>query len=144
MPFLTYQRRMMFQLLLWAGLSLGVAAPMMLATHEWVRAFGGMTAAWAIINALIAIFALRSVRKKAQQNADAHTIRAWMRQLVRLLWINAALDILYVCVGVGLIVGAPANRMLNAFGWAVTIQGAFLLGFDAYHGWKLPRRVAID
>jgi hypothetical protein len=144
MPFLTYQRRMMSQLLLWAGLSLGAAAPMMLAPHEWVRSFGGMTAAWAIINALIAIFALRSVRKKAQQNADAHTTRRWMRQLVRLLWINAALDILYVCAGIGLIAWAPANRMLNAFGWAVVIQGAFLLGFDAYHGWKLPRRVAID
>lgn len=143
MAFLTYQRRMMYQLLFWAGLSLGVAAPMMLSTREWVRSFGGMTAAWAIINALIAIFALRGVHKKAQQNADAETTRGWMRQLVRLLWINAALDVVYMLVGVGLILWEPANRMLNAFGWAVVIQGAFLLVFDAYHGWKLPRRVAI-
>ncbi|MCS6919140.1 MAG: hypothetical protein NZM28_05180, partial [Fimbriimonadales bacterium] len=102
-----------------------------------------MTAAWAVINALIAIFALRGVQKKAQQNADADTVRGWMRQLARLLWVNAALDVGYVLVGVGLILWEPANRMLNAFGWAVVIQGAFLLIFDAYHGRKLPQRVAI-
>lgn len=143
MAFLAYQRRMMYQLLFWAGLSLGAAAPMLLSTREWVRSFGGMTAAWAVINALIAIFALRGVQKKAQQNADADTVRGWMRQLARLLWVNAALDVGYVLVGVGLILWEPANRMLNAFGWAVVIQGAFLLIFDAYHGRKLPQRVAI-
>lgn len=135
MAFLAYQRRMMYQLLFWAGLSLGVAAPMMLSTREWVRSFGGMTAAWAVINALIALFALRGVQKKAQQRADAETIRDWMRQLTRLLWINAALDIVYLLVGMGLILWDSANRMLNGFGWAVAIQGAFLLIFDAYHGW---------
>ncbi|MDM7461148.1 MAG: hypothetical protein P3X24_005795 [bacterium] len=143
MEFLVYQRRMMYQLLFWAGLNLGVAAPMWFSTREWVRSFGGMTAAWAVINALIALFALRGVQKKAQQQADTDTVRSWMRQLVRLLWINAALDGVYILVGVGLILWAPTNRMLNAFGWAVVVQGAFLLVFDTYHGLRLPRKVAI-
>lgn len=143
MAFLVYQRRMMYQLLFWAGLSLGVAIPMILSTREWVRSFGGMTTAWAVINALIALFALRGVYKKAQQPADAETTQGWMRQLVRLLWMNAALDVVYVLIGVGLIMWDPANRMLNGFGWAVVIQGAFLLIFDAYHGWRLPKRVTI-
>lgn len=143
MAFLVYQRRMMYQLLFWAGLSLGVAIPMTLSTREWVRSFGGMTTAWAVINALIALFALRGVYKKAQQHADAETTLGWMRQLVRLLWMNAALDVVYVLVGVGLIMWDPASRMLNGFGWAVVIQGAFLLIFDAYHGWRLPKRVTI-
>jgi len=104
-----------------------------------VRAFGGMTVAWAVINALIALFALRGVRRKAQQNADAPTQQGWMRQLVRLLWVNAALDGVYIAVGVGLTLWDPANRMLHGFGWAVIVQGAFLLVFDAWHGWRLPR-----
>lgn len=137
MSFLSYQRRMMYQLLFWAGLSLGVGLPMTLSTREWVRAFGGMTAAWAAVNALIALLALRGVRKKAQQNADAATIEGWVRQLLRLLWINVALDALYIAVGVGLIVAVPENRMLNGFGWAIVVQGAFLLLFDAWHGMRL-------
>jgi polyferredoxin len=136
---LQYQARMMRQLLFWAALSFGAGLPMMLSTREWVRAFGGMTVAWAVINALIALFALRGVRRKAQQNADAPTQQGWMRQLVRLLWVNAALDGVYIAVGVGLTLWDPANRMLHGFGWAVIVQGAFLLVFDAWHGWRLPR-----
>jgi integral membrane sensor domain MASE1 len=135
---------MMSQLLFWAGLSLGVGVPMLFSSREWVRSFGGMTAAWAIVNAIIAILSLLSVRRKARQNADAETIRGWMHHLVRLLWLNAGLDVVYVLVGVGLIVWNPTNRMLNGFGWAVIIQGAFLLLFDTWHAVRLPRRVRLQ
>jgi hypothetical protein len=134
---------MMRQLLFWAALSCGAGLSMTLSTREWVRAFGGMTVAWAVINALIALFALRGVRRKAQQHADAPTQQGWMRQLVRLLWVNAALDGVYIAVGVGLTQWDPANRMLHGFGWAVIVQGAFLLVFDAWHGWRLPRVVRL-
>jgi hypothetical protein len=33
--------------------------------------------------------------------------------------------------------------MLHGFGWAVVVQGAFLLMFDAWHGWRLPRVVRL-
>jgi len=131
----------MYQLLFWAGLSFGVALPMLFSSREWVRSFGGMTAGWAVVNALIALFALRGVRRKMAQNADEATTGAWMRQLVRLLWINAGLDVLYIIVGVGLTLWDPANRMLNAFGWAIVIQGAFLLVFDGWHAMRLPHQV---
>lgn len=135
---------MMSQLLFWAGLSLGVGAPMLFSSREWVRSFGGMTAAWAIVNAVIAILSLLSARRKARQNADAETIWSWMRHLVRLLWLNAGLDVVYVLVGVGLIGWDPANRMLNGFGWAIIIQGAFLLLFDTWHAVRLPRRMRLQ
>lgn len=112
---------------------------MMLSTREWVRSFGGMTLAWAAINALIALFALRGVRHKVQQNADVPTREGWMRQLIRLLWINAALDGVYILVGAGLVLWNPDNQMLYSFGWAVIVQGGFLLLFDAWHGVRLPR-----
>jgi len=143
-PFLQYQARMMKQLLFWAALSLGAGLPMMLSTREWVRSFGGMTVAWAVINALIALLALRGVCHKASQNADAPTQQGWMRQLVRLLWVNAALDVVYIAVGMGLTLWDSANRMLHGFGWAVMVQGGFLLLFDAWHGWRLPRVVRIE
>jgi hypothetical protein len=138
-PFLQYQARMMKQLLFWAALSFSAGLPMMLATREWVRSFGGMTVAWAVINALIALIALRGVRRKARQHADAPTQQGWLRQLVRLLWLNVALDVVYIAVGMGLTLWEPTNRMLHGFGWAVMVQGGFLLGFDAWHGWRLPR-----
>lgn len=103
-----------------------------------------MTVAWAVINALIAALALRGIRHKARQSADSETVRGWQRQLVRLLWINATLDVVYILVGVGLILWDPANRMLNGFGWAVVVQGAFLLLFDGWHGLRLPHCVAIE
>lgn len=130
---------MMRQLLFWAALSAGAGLPMMLSTREWVRSFGGMTLAWAAINALIALFALRGVRHKVQQNADVPTREGWMRQLIRLLWINAALDGVYILVGAGLVLWNPDNQMLYGFGWAVIVQGGFLLLFDAWHGVRLPR-----
>lgn len=139
MALLQYQMRMMYQLLFWAGLCLGVGLSMMLSTREWVRSFGGMTAAWAAVNLLIALFALRGVRRKAKQSADVATVQQWARQLVRLLWINVGLDCIYILAGAGLIVWEPTNRMLNGFGWAVVIQGAFLLVFDAWHGVKVGK-----
>ncbi len=130
----------MYQLLAWAGLCGGVGVAMMLSTREAIRAFGGMTLAWAVVNALIALFALRGVRHKARQSADAETMRGWARQLYRLLWINFGLDILYIAVGVALARWDVANRMLVGFGWAVVVQGAFLLLFDGWHGWRVRRR----
>ena len=56
---------------------------------------------------------------------------------------HAALDGVYIAVGVGLTQWDPANRMLHGFGWAVVVQGAFLLMFDAWHGWRLPRVVRL-
>ncbi len=141
MAFLRYQMRMMAQLLFWAGVSLGVGVPMLFSSGEWVRAFGGMTVAWALVNALIAIASLFSVRRKARQNARVETIAGWMRHLLRLLWINAGLDVVYVLVGVGLIRWEPTNPMVNGFGWAVILQGAFLLLFDTWHAVRLPRTV---
>lgn len=138
-PLLQYQTRMMYQLLFWAGLCLGVGLSMVFSTREWVRSFGGMTAAWAIVNLLIALFALRGVRRKAKQAADAATVQQWARQLVRLLWINVGLDGVYILAGVGLIMWEPTNRMLNGFGWAIVVQGAFLLVFDAWHGLRVGR-----
>lgn len=135
---------MMAQLLFWAGLSLGVGIPMLLSSREWVRAFGGMTVAWAIVNAIIAVVSLLSVQRKARQHASSETIAGWMRRLVRLLWFNAGLDVVYVLVGVGLLWWDPANRMLNGFGWAVILQSVFLLLFDTWHAVRLPRKVRLQ
>lgn len=104
-----------------------------------MRSFGGMTAAWAAVNLLIALFALRGVRRKRRQSTDSAIVQQWARQLVRLLWINVGLDCIYILAGIGLIVWEPTSQMLNGLGWAVVIQGAFLLVFDAWHGVKVGK-----
>lgn len=141
MALLTYQRKMMYQLLFWAGLSTGVGLAMLTSTRLWVRSFGGMTLAWAVVNAGIAFFALRGIRKKSQQSPDEATVQKWARQLLTLLWVNALLDGVYILVGLGLALWDPANRMLVGFGWAIIVQGGFLLLFDGWHAIQIRRRV---
>ncbi|MCX7925854.1 MAG: hypothetical protein N2554_08605 [Fimbriimonadales bacterium] len=143
MAFLRYQTRMMYQLLFWAGLSLLVGLAMLFPAQEWMRAFGGMTVAWAVVNALIALFALMGIRRKMAQNADPATVAKWIHQLLRLLWINAGLDVLYIFVGGGLVYWNSAQPTLNGFGWAVVIQGAFLFIFDSWHAARLPKRMRL-
>ncbi len=131
---------MMRQLLGWSALCGGVGVALMQSDRPLIFHFGGMTLAWAVINALIALFALRGVSKKARQNADTPTVLGWARHLHKLLWINFGLDILYIAVGVGLARWNISNPMLVGFGWAVVIQGAFLLLFDGWHGWRVGKQ----
>ncbi|MFQ3611583.1 MAG: hypothetical protein SNJ72_08830 [Fimbriimonadales bacterium] len=138
--FLQYQARMMRQLLGWAAVSAGIGVGLMQSQRALVFHFGGMTLAWALINALIALFALRGVRQKASQNADATTVQGWVRHLHKLLWLNFGLDVLYIAIGVGLVRWDTSNPMLVGFGWAVIVQGAFLLLFDGWHGWRVGKR----
>ncbi len=130
----------MKRLLGWSALSAGVGLGLMQSQRAVVFHFGGMTLAWATVNALIALFALRGVAKKARQNADDPTVLSGVHHLYKLLWLNFGLDTLYIAVGIWLARWGMDDPMLVGFGWAVVVQGAFLLIFDGWHGWRLGKQ----
>jgi len=84
-------------------------------TGETMRAFWFMSGLWAGIDILVGGWALLAPPESA---AD----------FVRLLQINAGLDVVYVLVGAAL--ATRRGPWLRGFGWAIVVQGGFLLVYD--------------
>ncbi len=138
-----YQARMMAQLRLWALGNILGGGVLMASPSEWWRAFGGMCAAWGLVNLLITLFASRSVQRRRGQHPDLQQGARERRKLRRFLWLNVGLDGVYMLVGLGLVVWG-ATPILDGFGWAIVLQGAFLLVFDSWHAFRLPADVSAE
>lgn len=54
------------------------------------------------------------------------------RNLLRLLKVNAFLDVGYVAVGLAMTLWGR-TPLLQGFGWGIILQGGFLLLFDTSH-----------
>lgn len=110
-------------LLLWALPWMGAAmVGLWRAKSEFWRAFWLMSGVWAFIDAGIALFGLLG----GEPTADG---------LRRVLWINAGLDVAYVLVGLFLL--ARKGALNKGLGWAIVVQGVFLLGFDVLHALRV-------
>lgn len=149
----THARVVGRQLALWSVLSVG-AGLLGLALHMagvwpegWTRvlfAFGVQCLVWGVIDGVIAGFGARDLRRRlaAGEAADPAATAAFGARLLRLLRLNAGLDVLYVIVGVSLIAFWRTPDGLG-HGLGVLVQGGFLLAFDAWHGFAwVPRRRA--
>ena len=84
---------------------------------EWRAGFWFMTGLWGVINAGIAW-------------VSHLTGPPALDTLATILLVNCFLDVLYLVVGAYLATRGAA--LLRGFGWAVLVQGAFLLAFDVY------------
>jgi hypothetical protein len=57
----------------------------------------------------------------------------------RILAVNAGLDVLYIAGGLAVVAGrGRTDRAALGHGLAAVAQGAFLLGFDAWHAARVP------
>lgn len=83
---------------------------------------------WGAIDALIA--AAGAVGRR-QDVADPE---ARARRLRRILWANALADVAYVAAGAHLVAHAREDRLIvrmgRGDGWAIVVQGGFLLVLD--------------
>ncbi|MBW6478504.1 MAG: hypothetical protein K0B37_03680 [Bacteroidales bacterium] len=115
-------------------------ANMATGTYGWIRYdgekkyFHQMNAAWNVVNAGIAIYALFDIAGTDISMLGADEM---MRKHIRsenLFLINAGLDILYMAGGAWLIHAAGKNEkrhdMFKGYGQSVILQGAFLFLFD--------------
>lgn len=115
-------------------------ANMATGTYGWIRYdgekkyFHQMNAAWNVVNAGIAFYALFDI---AGTDISVLSTDEMMRKHIRsenLFLINAGLDLLYIAGGAWLIHAAGKNEkrhdMFKGYGQSVILQGAFLFLFD--------------
>ena len=84
-------------------------------SDPWARNFWLTNSLWAGINSAIALFGLLGPEPNP---ADLKTV----------LYINAGLDVLYVATGA--VLASRSEPNLQGMGWAIVLQGGFLLVFD--------------
>ncbi|MBO1437115.1 hypothetical protein [Meiothermus sp. CFH 77666] len=94
----------------------------LLSDDPWQRSFWLTNSVWAAVNSGIALVGLLG------PEPDKNTLRD-------LLYINAGLDVLYIAGGVFLALQPDARS--QAAGWAIALQGAWLLLFDLFNALAL-------
>ncbi len=130
-----YQRILTRRLIQWALISLGIGTLMLGGRRFW-RGVGGQFIGWALINLGIAWFGIRTSENRRVALPDPlapEVLDHEAESLRRLLWINTALDLLYVAGGRWLI-----RRGSRGTGWGIIVQGMFLFLFDLLHAGGIP------
>lgn len=135
------QRTISWQLLAWSGFSLLIGLWLTRTQRDPNRrGFGQQAAAWGAIDAAIAVGGQIAANQRAADPTarDASVQQQEARKLKRLLWFNAALDVLYVLGGLALSHRPdPKGRGWRGHGWGIVVQGSFLFCFDLYHALEL-------
>lgn len=136
-----FQKRLSQRLMIWSVFSIVIGLALQFSRSAQVRGFGQQAATWGAIDAAIAGLGLRGAAQKMDDPA-AYALPAQSkeaRNLGRLLWINAGLDVFYMLGGLALARrDDPDNKGWFGHGWGVVVQGAFLFLFDLIHARRLP------
>ncbi|MBI1297068.1 hypothetical protein GC175_19135 [bacterium] len=139
----TFQRQVSQRLLLWSVISVVVGGWLMRKDNADQRGFGQQAAAWGAIDAAIALGGwFGSQRRSRADDAQSTEVQTKeTRNLRRLLWINAGLDVFYMLGGLWWArKDDPEGRGWAGHGWGVVVQGAFLFVFDVVHALLLKDR----
>ncbi len=131
------ERTAMYILLGWGGLN--VVAGGAFSLNSGYRDFGMMTAGWGLVNAAIAGFALYGGSGVSPDLSYSEALQDEMF-FNRILAINSGLNAGYIATGFAMNYLGSSTRV-KQFGSAVMIQGAFLLGFDAWLLWNSTDRL---
>jgi hypothetical protein len=126
------------QLLVWGAGSIILGTLFLVTGGPFLRGIGLQALIWGVVDACLAGFGARRAWKRSREAPDEYRTTRDALRLVRILRINTALDVVYIAVGITVAVLFRANPFGLGNGVGVIIQGAFLLGFDAVHGWRLP------
>ena len=127
------------RLLLWAVPSVLAGAVLILFGKPFWRAFGIQAFAWGAIDGLIAWVGLLRLQKLPTTPSSFSEESKEAARMRKILWINNALDVLYMAGGAALIyfLGASSD-FWRGTGWGVILQGAFLFLFDMMHALRVP------
>ena len=132
-----FGRAVSLRLLAWSVLSMVGGALLWRRGSPFWRGFGVQALGWGAIDALIAASGLRPGRQPSPEPVRA------ARNLRRLLWFNAALDVGYMAGGFWLARSkGRTDATWRGQGWGIVVQGGFLFLFDVVHAWRVPRKSA--
>jgi carboxylesterase len=137
-----FQATLSKRLLIWATVSASAGLTLLVLTPGFLKGFGIQALAWGLVDGLIAVFGLWMSRRRRRTVADAENpqlMERESRKLKRTLWINTALDPLYIAGGIVLAATlGRSNPAWGGHGWGIVLQGAFLLFFDLIHAQSVP------
>jgi esterase/lipase len=127
------------RLMAWAGLNILVGAGLALFGEGIWPVFGLTAIVWGAVNGLIALFGLRKAGQHLFQPSTDEDEVVEAARIRKILWINNALDVLYVAGGTALLYFLGQNSLFwRGAGWGTVLQGAFLFGFDLWHARRVP------
>ena len=136
-----FQTRLTRRLLVWSVFSVVFSTLTFFSVNSLLRGLAIQFCMWGIIDAGIAIFGAQiSVKKrlKVQETDLAESETKEIHWLERVLWINTALDVLYILGGLWLMQTKGAESPLwRGHGLGVVIQGGFLFFFDFFHAFSI-------
>ena len=137
----SFQKKMTLRLLSWAGVSILAGGILSRLNDQLIKGVGMQAIGWGLVNAGIAIFGGMAAKKRMNTLPDALDIEVQQKEtakLARLLWINTALDVLYMLGGISLIRSrGRTDPKAAGHGWGIMIQGEFLFWFDLIHALML-------
>jgi hypothetical protein len=105
------------------------------------RGVGSQFLGWAAVNAAIAVGGEFVSEQRRVREADSSLPKGMMREankLQRLLWINAALDVVYMLGGLWMLGRNREKSWLRGVGLGIILQGLFLFVFDLIHARQVP------
>ncbi|WP_322507842.1 alpha/beta hydrolase [Anaerolinea sp.] len=139
-----YQKILSHRLLAWAVLSVlaGVSLWVFHTAGFW-NGFGVQCLVWGAVDGVVALLGLRGLREKLESSPKFEVVRRDAARLRKILWVNAALDVLYLSGGLWILLKFPTDAWLQGTGAGVLVQGGFLLLFDVFHAIRVPEEVAL-
>ena len=134
-----FQTRLTRRLLVWSVFSVAFSTLTFFSVNSLLRGLAIQFCVWGIIDAGIAIFgAYASAKKQAKLQADELAETKEANWLERILWINTALDVLYILGGLWLMqTWGTESPLWRGHGLGIVIQGGFLFFFDFFHAFSL-------
>ncbi len=127
------------RLLLWAGVCTLAGMILMLVGDPTRQAFGLQAAAWGAVDGVIGWFGLKRTQKRLGKPSTDQDEDTEAQKIRRILWINNALDVLYVAGGTAIVYFLGREvPFWRGTGWGIIVQGAFLFFFDLWHALRVP------
>jgi carboxylesterase len=127
------------RLMLWAGANILVGVGLALFGEGLWPIFGLVSIVWGVVNGLIALFGLRKAGQHLFEPSTNEVEVAEAARIRKILWINNALDVVYVAGGTAILYFLGRESLFwRGVGWGTILQGAFLFGFDLWHARRVP------
>lgn len=142
-----FQNKIISRLMLWALISILTGIWLRRSKNPELRGAGTQFFGWGIVNAIIAgaggILGTKRKMRLSESEAQAIAVQE-THNLSRLLWVNSALDSLYVIGGAMLMKNRGEGKESRfGQGLGIIVQGGFLLLFDLYHVLQLQSAAEI-
>lgn len=136
-----FSRVVSLRLFLWNILNALVGLFLARRSLFW-RGVGSQNVGWAFINLMIAVVGGYFTQRRLDRLHDPYGSESKVREarnLYRLLWINAGLDVLYMITGGFIAVMRGGRRVfVRGIGVGIIVQGFLLFVFDIFHAMRIP------